>query len=207
MFPLAPAAAAVDTPRMHSRWLPLLLVAILLVAFRVLGGLFPESLPNFSPLAALFFCGFLLAPGWRGFAWPAGLYFLTYPLPAMLQGRFDWLAPAVLLTALAAFALTFLLGRALRPSGAGALLGGAAAAAVVFHLVTNGAAWIGSPLYPKSPEGLWQSLWTGPLGSPLPSWVFLRNMLAANLLFTAILMLARLPMPVRAASPGLTPAR
>lgn len=192
---------------MHHRWLSILIVAVLLVAFRVLGSLFPESLPNFSPLAALFFCGFLLAPGWRGFALPAGLYFLTYPLPAMLQGRFDWLAPAVLLTALAAFALTFQLGRVWRPSGAVAMLGGAVMAAVLFHLVTNGAAWLGSPLYPKSPAGLWQSLWAGPVGSPVPSWLFLRNMAAANLLFTAAILLARLPIPRVAATPGLTPAR
>ncbi len=185
----------------------ILIVAVLLVAFRVLGSLFPEFLPNFSPLAALFFCGFLLAPGWRGFALPAGLYFLTYPLPAMIQGRFDWLAPAVFLTALAAFALTFQLGRAWRPSGVVAMLGGAVVAAVVFHLVTNGAAWLGSPLYPKSPAGLWQSLWAGPAGSPIPSWLFLRNMVAANLLFTAAILLARLPIPRVAATPGLTPAR
>jgi len=184
-------------------------VILLLVAFRVLGSVFPESLPNFQPLAVLFFCGFLLAPGWRGFAWPAGIYFLTYPLPALLQGRVDWLAPGVLGVTMLAFGAIFLLGRSLRPERAVTLFGGAVTAALVFHVITNGVAWIGSPLYPKTPLGLWQSLWTGPVGSPVPSWVFLRNLMAANLIFTAMLLLARFPIaiPRVAASSGLTPAR
>lgn len=194
---------------MNSRWLPLILVAVLLIVFRVVGSIFSETLPNFQPLAALFFCGFLLAPGWRGFVWPAAIYFLTYPLPAMLQGRMDWLTPGVMIVSLAAFAAMFFLGRAIRPERAVTLLGGAAAAAVVFHLITNGAAWIASPLYPKTPLGLWQSLWLGPVGSPIPSWVFLKNLMAANLLFTAILVVARLPFGAvqNTTSPGLTPAR
>jgi len=103
----------------------------------------------------------------------------------------------------------FLLGRALRPERAITLLGGAVAAALVFHLMTNGAAWIASPLYPKSPLGLWQSLWAGPVGSPVPSWVFLRNLMAANLIFTAVLLLARFPLAIPRAdiTRGLTPAR
>jgi len=193
----------------NSRWLPLLVVASLLILFRVFGSIFSETLPNFQPLAALFFCGFLLAPGWRGFAIPAGIYFLTYPLPAMLQGRLDWLTPGVLGVTLLAFGAMFLLGRALRPERALTLFGGAFAAAILFHLITNGAAWLGSPMYPKSALGLWQSLWAGPVGSPLPSWVFLRNLVAANLIFTAVILVARIPMaiPRVAVTPGLTPAR
>ena len=194
---------------MKHHWLPILLVVTLLIVFRVFGSVFSETLPNFQPLAALFFCGFLLAPGWRGFAWPAGIYFLTYPLPALLQGRLDWLTPGVLAVTLLAFGAMFLLGRTLRPGRAATLLGGAAAAAVLFHLITNGAAWIGSPLYPKTPLGLWQSLWAGPAGSPVPSWVFLRNLMAANLIFTAVLLVARFPLAAvqTRATPGLTPAR
>ena len=194
---------------MNHRWLPILLVIALLIVFRVLGSVFPDSLPNFQPLAALFFCGFLLAPGWRGFAIPAGLYFLTYPLPALLQGRVDWLSPGVLAITLLAFGAMFLLGRTLRPARVATILGGAAGAAVIFHLITNGAAWIGSPLYPNTLPGLWQSLWAGPAGSPVPSWVFLRNLVAANLVFTAIFLAARIPLAAlqSRAIPGLTPAR
>ncbi len=193
----------------NSRLLPFVLILALLIVFRVMGSLFPDALPNFQPLAALFFCGCLLAPGWRGFVWPAAIYFLTYPLPALLQGRMDWLSPGVLLVSSLAFGAMFLLGHALRPQRAATLLGGAAVAAVAFHLITNGAAWLGSPLYPKTPLGLWQSLWAGPIGSPIPSWVFLKNLVAANLIFTSALLIARLPLaiPQPESTPGLTPAR
>jgi hypothetical protein len=73
--------------------------------------------------------------------------------------------------------------------------------------VTNGAAWIGSPLYPKSPLGLWQSLWAGPTGSPIPSWIFLRNMTAANLLFTAVFLSARFALPRFSPKPVAATAR
>ena len=193
---------------MNTRWLPLVFVTTIVIGFRVLGSAFAETLPNFQPLPVLFFCGFLFAPGWRGFAWPAAIYFLTYPVPALLEGRLDWLSPAAAAVSLLSFGLMFSLGHALRPQRIHAMLGGAIAAALLFHLLTNGCAWLASPLYPKSPLGLWQSLWLGPAGSPIPSWAFLKNLLAANVLFTAILIIARLPTAMQSpATPGLTPAR
>jgi hypothetical protein len=172
------------------RHLPLLLIAGLLVAFRVLGSMLPESQPNFQPLAALFFCGALLAPGWRGFAIPAGIWLITYPI-----GIGPVSSPAVFLTTLLALFATFALGRALSNQRFPILLLGSLAAAVVFHSITNVAAWIGDPMYAKSLAGLWQSIWAGPVGSPLPSWIFLRNLAAANFIFTAIFVGAQLRVP------------
>jgi hypothetical protein len=173
-----------------KRYLPLVLVVGLLIAFRTLGSAFPETLPNFQPLAALFFCGALLAPGWRGFAIPFGVWALTYPLGIGPVSNF-----AIFATTLLALVAVFFLGKAFTNKGIPTLLLGSVAAAVVFHLVTNGAAWIGNPLYAKTLTGFWQSIWSGPAGSPLPSWVFLRNMTAANVLFTGIFALAQLRLP------------
>lgn len=181
-----------------QRYLPLILIVGLLIAFRILGSLLPESLPNFQPLAALFFCGALLAPGWRGLAIPAGIWAITYPF-----GIGPVYNLPIFITTLLALVAIFFLGRAFANRGLPVLLLGSVAAAVVFHLITNGAAWLGDPMYEKSLTGLWQSLWTGPVGSPLPSWIFLRNLTAANVLFTAIFAGAqlRLPRPVIAAAP------
>ena len=66
---------------MH-RILPFLLACLLLVLFRIAGSWFPEALPNFQPLAALFFCGVWMAPGARGFLLPLALWALTFPLGA-----------------------------------------------------------------------------------------------------------------------------
>ena len=179
---------------MH-RYLPLCLIVGLLIAFRALGSAFPETLPNFQPLAALFFCGALLAPGWRGFAIPLGVWALTFPLGV---GHTD--GPSLFLTTLLAVTATFFLGRALANRGIPALLVGSVAAALTFHLITNGAAWLGDPRYAKTLTGLWQSLWTGAPGDVLPTWVFLRNLTAANLLFTSTFAVARLGLPKAAAA-------
>lgn len=173
-----------------QRYLPLLLVVGLVIGFRILGSLLPHSQPNFQPLVALFFCGALLAPGWRGFAIPLGIWAVTYSLGVGHTGNF-----AVFATTMVALAVTFLLGKSLATKGFPLLLVGSIAAAAVFHLITNGAAWLGSPLYAKTVGGLWQSLWTGPAGSEIPSWVFLRNLAAANLLFTGVFASARIQFP------------
>jgi hypothetical protein len=188
-----------------NRYLPLVLVIGLLIAFRAIGSAFPETLPNFQPLAALFFCGALLAPGWRGFAIPFGAWAITYPLGI---GPVSDLT--IFVTTLLSLIAVFFLGKALTHKGVPSLLLGSVAAAMLFHLITNGAAWLGDPLYAKTAAGFWQSIWTGPAGSPIPSWVFLRNLAAANLLFTALFALAvfRLPKPTPApTSPLLAKSR
>ena len=173
-----------------NRYLPLALIAGLLIAFRIVGSAFPESLPNFQPLAAVFFCGALLAPGWRGFAIPFVIWAITFPLGiGHVNGPLDFAST------LAAFVASYFLGKALTHRGFPTLLLGSAAAAVAFHLITCGAAWITDPLYAKSLNGVFQSVWSGPVGSPIPSWVFLRNLTAANVLFTAIFDLAQLRLP------------
>lgn len=186
---------------MH-RYLPLFLIIGLVIAFRVLGSMLPESQPNFQPLAALFFCGALLAPGWRGFAIPFAIWAVTYPMATGPTASLP-----IFLTTLLALTATYLLGKSLSQRSFPILLVGSLAASLTFHLITNGAAWLGDPMYQKSLTGLWQSVWTGPAGSPLPSWIFLRNLTAANLLFTAIFVGAQLRVPAFSPSlPGSLPA-
>lgn len=173
-----------------QRYLPLCLIAGLFIGFRLLGGAMPDSQPNIQPLAALFFCGAILAPGWRGFAIPFGIWAVTYPFAVGPVSDIP-----IFITTLIALTATFFLGKALAHRGISSLMLGSIAAAVVFHLITNCASWIGDPMYPKTLTGLWQSVWTGPVGSPLPSWVFLRNLTAANLLFTGIFLVAQARLP------------
>ncbi len=174
---------------MH-RYLPLGLIVGLLIAFRVLGSILPESQPNFQPLAALFFCGALLAPGWRGFAIPFGVWTVTFPL-----GVGHTANPLDFATTCLALFITYFLGKALVQRGLPTLLLGSAVSAVLFHLITCSGAWITDPLYAKNIEGLFQSVWSGPVGSKIPSWVFLRNLTAANVLFTGIFAGAQLRLP------------
>ncbi len=178
-----------------NRYLPLCLLIGLLIAFRVLGSVMPESQPNFQPLAALFFCGALMTPGWRGFAIPFGIWAVTYPIAIGPVGDF-----AIIATTLLALVATFFMGQFIAKRSFPMILAGSVAAALVFHLITNGAAWLGDPMYEKSLTGFWQSVWTGPVASKIPSWVFLRNSIAANVLFTAIFVGAQLRFSNPAAS-------
>ena len=177
-----------------NRYLPLVLVVGLLIAFRALGALFPEHLPNFQPLAAVFFCGALLARGWKGYAIPMGVWLATYPLGIGHTG-----SVSVFLTTLIALSLIFLLGKSMSQKGFATLLLGSLAGACLFHLVTNGVAWAMDPRYAKSAAGFWQSLWLGAPTDVLPSWVFLRNLAAANMIFTAVFLASRVRLPQTAA--------
>lgn len=185
---------------MH-RYLPLVLIVALLIAFRAIGSHFAETLPNFQPLAALFFCGALLAPGWRGFALPLGIWAITFPM-----GVGHTSSPAVFLTTLLAIIAVFFLGKSLSNRNFPTLLAGSAVGALVFHLITCGASWLGDPLYAKTLTGLYQSVWAGPEGSGIPSWIFLRNLTAANVLFTGLFLLSRMSLPSIARVPAPAPA-
>ena len=190
-----------------NRLLPLALFATLIVVFRIIGSAFPETVPNFQPLAALFFCGAMMSKDWRAWAVPLAAWLVTYPAPAFIQGNLAYLGPEVLISTALAFTAMFFLGKSMSTCGMATALAGSIVAALVFHLITNGIAWIGSPLYPKNLNGLIQSLWTGPLNSPVPSWVFLRNMAAANLLFTSVFLYARFALPRFTSAPILSQAR
>lgn len=178
-----------------QRYLPLVCFVILIVAFRWVGSVFSESFPNFQPLTALFFCGVMMAKGWRSWAIPALAWLATYPIPALISKDYSYLALDVLLTTAASFAVIYFIGKAMATRPMLHVLAGAVVSAMVFHLITNGAAWLGNPAYAKNLEGFVQSVWNGPVGSPIPSWVFLRNMVAANLLFTAIFLCTRFALP------------
>ncbi len=174
---------------MH-RYLPSALLIGLLIIFRIVSGMMPENQPNFQPLVALFFCGALVSQGWRGFAIPFGIWAVTYPFAIGPVTEVS-----IFLTTLLALTATYFIGKALSSRGVSALLLGSLISAITFHLITNGVAWLGDPMYAKTTNGLIQSLWTGPAGSKIPSWVFLRNFAAANVLFTGIFVCARLRMP------------
>jgi len=191
---------------MH-RSLPILLLIALLILFRTLAAAMPEAMPNFQPISALFFCAALMAGGWRGFIIPSVAWILSYPLPIFFQSG-PVTDPLIFGSTLLAFAITFLIGRSLSMRSMPTLLLGSLTAAISFHLITNGAAWLFDPRYAKTLAGLVQSLWTGAPGAPLPSWVFLRNFAAANLLFTWIVLSARICLPqLTVASPASsTPA-
>jgi len=180
---------------MRTPWLISSLMLVLLVAFRCLGAAFPLELANFSPLPALFLCAVIALRGASCWIVPVVAWVLSAPIANLMQGYPAFAHFGSTLIPLATLAVIALAARPLRGKlGPAGLLGAGLVAALLFHLVTNGIAWLADPRYAKTATGLVQSLWTGLPGDPLPSWVFLRNLAVANLVFTALLLLAR-PLP------------
>lgn len=177
---------------MH-RWLPAILLVLLLAGFRVLGALFPQELSNWQPLPALLLCSLVFLKGPARWILPLSVWVVTDPIVSAIQGYplIGWHHIGIA----AGLAATVAIGLRLRhrPGYLHVLLG-AAGAAVAFYFLSNTVTFLASSLYPKSLDGFVQAQWSGPSGYG-PTWVFLRNSLAANILFTAIFLAARQSLP------------
>jgi hypothetical protein len=61
------------------------------------------------------------------------------------------------------------------------------AGSTIFYVITNAFSWLSDPGYAKNFAGLVQSLTVGLLQySATPSWMFFRNSLVSDLLFTLL---------------------
>lgn len=194
---------------MQRPWIPALVLLVLLVAFRCLGATFSAQFPNFQPLPALFLCSVVFLRGTKAWMLPVIAWLISNPLASMLQGYNPFNSGGGVLVAFLTLLLTGALALPLRRSPSPALvLGGGVLAAVLFHVITNTAVWFTDPLYAKTAEGLKQALWTGRPIDAGPTWIFLRNLVAGNLVFTALFLLARRSWEPAAkpASPALSQA-
>lgn len=191
-FWLALHAEAVQNPPVMRRIpLSLTILAALLVVFRLLSAAMPETMPNLQPLPALLLCSLVCLDGRSRWLLPLGVWLITDPLVSLLQGSpaFGWHHLALL----AGLGATVALAAPLRRRRSAAwLLGGSLAAAVLFYFLTNTVSFLSLPLYQKNLAGFIEAQWSGPAGFG-PTWVFLRNSLAANLLFAGLFVLARRP--------------
>ncbi len=177
---------------MQRPWIPAAVLIVLLVGFRALGAAFSHDLPNFQPIPALFLCSVVFLRGTKAWALPVAAWLISNPIASALQGYNPMEAGGGVIVAFLALLATGALALSLRKIPSPALmLAAGVLAALFFHLVTNTAVWAADPTYAKSAGGLWQALWSGRPTDAMPTWVFLRNLAAANLLFTALFLLAR----------------
>lgn len=164
---------------------------LLLALFRVMRAVWLPELPNFSPIAAVAFCGGLFLSGWIAWALPLGALVVSDMLLSVLLGFSPfgggqwivWFSVAGIVG----------IGRWMSSRGGfsipgffGLLVG----SGVAFYVVTNTGAWLMNPAYPRDFGGLWMSLTTGLPGYP-PSWMFFRNSLVSDVLFGSLLLAVR----------------
>jgi hypothetical protein len=174
--------------------IPALLFLFCVVALRVTTGLLIHSgaalwLSNFAPLAAITLCCGAYLPRRYKFALPLSMLFVsdlilntTYHAPP-----FD---PQILCRYLA-LALIGLIGFALRKSVSWkTMLPASVAGSVIFYGITNVFSWLTDPGYVKNFAGLIQALTVGlPQYGATPSWMFFRNSLLSDLIFTTVFVL------------------
>ena len=188
--------------------IPAFLLIVAVVAYRIVTGLAITSgttwLSNFAPMAAIALCGAAYFPARYKFTVPLIALFISDVVLNMHYG-FSLFSPFVASHYLG-FALVGGLGLFLQNRASlKTLLPASLAASLIFYVVTNIVSWAFDPGYVKNFGGLLQALTVGvPAYSATPTWMFFRNSLLSDLLFTGLFILCmhwgRTPAPVRASS-------
>jgi hypothetical protein len=170
--------------------IPALLLVIAAVVFRIVTGFFAHSgsigWTNFAPIAAIALCAAAYFPP---------KYKFTVPMIALLISDivldahygFSLFSPFVLSHYLG-FAIIGCVGLLLQKRASWkTLLPASFAASFIFYVITNAVSWIYDPGYAKNLSGLIQSLTVGlPQYSATPSWMFFRNSLVSDVIFTCL---------------------
>jgi len=169
------------------------------IVFRLLSSLFPEAVPNISPLMAVAFVGAIYLP--LRWGWLVGSVSLLVTDLAFLPLNYRTdgsMFSAWTLVSLAVYALAGVMGLmvARRPS-LGKIAAGSVACSLLFYFAANTFSWWhnlaaplpGMPVYASSFAGWWQANTTG-LPGYVPTWTFLRNAVAGDLLFAFVLVFA-----------------
>ena len=168
---------------------PLALAGLIVLA--ALTRLLPHP-PNFSPVEAIALFGgaYFAARGWA-LVVPLVAMFLSDLALGLVNGGiyFDYFASAGFLLVYACIALSTLLGFGLRGRVSGArVLGYSLAGSILFFIVTNFGAWLGSPMYPQNAAGLTAAYVAG---IPFFQWTLLGTLAYAALLFGGFALLRR----------------
>ena len=168
--------------------IPAFLLIVSAVVFRIVTGFVGHSDSigwlNFAPIAAIALCAAAYFPRKYKFSVPM-IALLISDIVLNIHYGFSFFSPFVLSHYLG-FAIIGCLGLILQGRASWrTLLPGSVAASLIFYVVTNSVSWIYDPGYAKNFAGLIQALTVGlPQYSATPSWMFFRNSLVSDLVFT-----------------------
>ena len=177
-----------------------LTLVVLAAAYRVFGAVYVSALPNFSPVMAMAFCSGLMLPGVLAVAAPLLCLFVS---DLLLNAHFNQpLVQPAMLAIYACYVFAIGTGSLLRHRGLPAVFGAVLGNALLFYFVTNSLAWWGNPHYPQTPGGWVQALTVGQPGFA-PTWMFFRNSLISDFLFTGLFLALFYWVRNRNASPNL----
>ena len=194
--------------------IPLVALFRIFMAWQPVGGGFHSWswLPGFTPLAAVALCAGVYLPRRLALVIPLGILLLTDALIDAHYGAHFF--SALTLVNYALLAAVGLFGMSLRHAvpgltRPGRVLAATLAGSVFFYAASNTLVWLGAPAYPQTAAGLFQALTVGlPQFSP-PAYVFFRNGLVSDLLYSMVFVACvRLTLPrgerIRSSSPVRT---
>jgi hypothetical protein len=173
--------------------IPALLLVFSAVIYRVTTGLLIHSgaswLSNFAPLAAIALCSAAYFPKRYKFSVPLLTLFIS---DAIINFRYG--APLLdpqILVRYAALALIGGIGVLLQHRvSLKTLLPASIVGSTLFYMITNTFSWLSDPGYAKNFAGFIQSVTVGlPQYSATPTWMFFRNSLVSDLVFTCLFVL------------------
>jgi hypothetical protein len=168
--------------------IPAFLLVVLTIAYRITTGLMIHSgatwLSNFAPLAAISLCCAVYLPAKFKFTLPLAALLVS---DLILDYRYGaaFFGPLVFGRYLA-LVVVGCIGFALQNRASlKTLLPASLLGSTIFYVMTNAFAWMSDPGYVKNFAGLIQALTVGlPQYSSTPSWMFFRNSLLSDLIFT-----------------------
>jgi hypothetical protein len=168
--------------------IPALLLVLSAVAYRIATGIYvqPNStwLANFAPLAAIALCGAVYFPRKYKFAVPL-VALLVSDIVLNIHYSASLLDPLIFGRYLA-LAMVCCIGLTLQNRASlKTLLPASIAGSVIFYVITNAFSWLSDPGYAKGFGSLIQAMTVG-LPGYAPTWVFFRNSLVSDLLFTTV---------------------
>jgi hypothetical protein len=171
------------------------------VVLRVLNGVFPDVVPNVSPLMALAYIGAMYLPAaWGWLIGPVALLltelaFLPINYRTDGSGQFfsKWTVIAFLVFAAVYVAASFFGRWIARQKSLLKVIGGSLLCSLGFYLAANTYSFFYDQIvalpnaYPATVAGWWQANTTG-LPGYAPTWVFLRNGALGDLFFAGVLL-------------------
>ena len=174
--------------------IPAFLLVISAAAYRITTGLLIHSgatwLSNFTPLAAIALCSAAYFPNKYKFSVPLVTLFIS---DAVINFRYGApLLDSQIVLRYVALAVVGCGGLLLQNRASlKTLLPASIVGSAFFYVSTNAFSWLSDPGYTKNLAGLIQALTIGlPTYSATPSWMFFRNSLISDLLFTLLFVLS-----------------
>jgi hypothetical protein len=174
--------------------IPAFLLVFSAAAYRITTGLLIHSgatwLSNFTPLAAIALCSAAYFPKKYKFSVPLVTLFISDAVINFSYGT--PLLDSQILVRYVALVVVGCVGLLMQNRASlKTLLPASIVGSTFFYVATNAFSWLSDPGYTKNWAGLIQALTTGlPSYSATPSWMFFRNSLISDLLFTLLFVLS-----------------